>query len=95
MIVFSLTALILNYLLYQSELIPRWLSGWGLIGATLLLAAGLLEIFGINLTDFINLPIALQEMVFAIWLIVKGFNSFTIASPFTKTELNEMNESSK
>ncbi len=55
MIVFSLTALILNYLLYQSELVPRWLSGWGLIGATLLLAAGLLEIFGINLTDMINL----------------------------------------
>jgi hypothetical protein len=80
MIVFSLTALILNYLLYQSELVPRWLSGWGLIGATLLLAAGLLEIFGINLTDLINLPIALQEMVFAIWLIVKGFNSSAIVS---------------
>ena len=80
MIVFSLTALILNYLLYQSELVPRWLSGWGLIGATLLLAAGLLEIFDINLTDIINLPIALQEMVFAIWLIVKGFNSSAIVS---------------
>jgi len=80
MIVFSLTALILNYLLYQSELVPRWLSGWGLIGATLLLAAGLLEIFGINLTDLINLPIALQEMVFAMWLIVKGFNSSATVS---------------
>ena len=84
MIVFGLTALILNYLLYQSELIPRWLSGWGLIGATLLLTAGLLEIFGINLTDFINLPIALQEMVFAIWLIVKGFNSSAIDSESAK-----------
>ena len=84
MIVFSLTALILNYLLYQSELVPRWLSGWGLIGATLLLAAGLLEIFGINLTDIINLPIALQEMVFAIWLIVKGFNSSAIDSESAK-----------
>jgi hypothetical protein len=84
MIIFSLTALILNYLLYQSELIPRWLSGWGLIGATLLLTAGLLEIFGINLTDIINLPIALQEMVFAIWLIVKGFNSSATASESAK-----------
>ena len=80
MIVFGLTALILNFLLYQTKLIPRWLSGWGLVGATLLLAAGLLEIFGINLTDAINLPIALQEMVFAIWLIVKGFNSSAIVS---------------
>ena len=89
MIVFGLTALILNYLLYQSELIPRWLSGWGLIGAILLLAAGLLEIFDINLTDLINLPIALQEMVFAIWLIVKGFNSSAIASLSEKTAMNE------
>jgi uncharacterized membrane protein YedE/YeeE len=88
MIVFSLTALILNYLLYQSELVPRWLSGWGLIGATLLLAAGLLEIFGINLTDLINLPIALQEMVFAIWLIVKGFDPSAIASGSAKTDIN-------
>ena len=80
MIVFSLTALILNYLLYQSELIPRWLSVWGLIGATLLLAVGLLEIFGFNLTEILSIPIALQEMVFAVWLIVKGFNSSVIAS---------------
>ena len=90
MIVFGLTALILNYLLYQSELIPRWLSGWGLIGAILLLAAGLLEIFDINLTDLINLPIALQEMVFAIWLIVKGFNSSAIASESDKAAINEV-----
>jgi hypothetical protein len=86
MIVFSLTALILNYLLYQSELVPRWLSGWGFIGAILLLAAGLLKIFGINLSDVINLPIALQEMVFAIWLIVKGFNSSAIVSESVKYE---------
>jgi len=39
-IVFPLDALILNYILYRSKLIPRWLSGWGLIGATLLLARG-------------------------------------------------------
>jgi hypothetical protein len=80
MIVFSLTALILNYLLYQSELIPRFISVWGLIGATLLLAVGLLEIFGFNLTEILSIPIALQEMVFAVWLIVKGFNSSAIAS---------------
>ncbi|MBW1789574.1 MAG: DUF4386 domain-containing protein [Deltaproteobacteria bacterium] len=88
-IVFSLGALMFYYLLYQSKLIPRWLSGWGLIGATLHLAAGLLVMFG-SLTEFPilgifwDLPIALQEMVMAIWLIVKGFNSSAIASGSVK-----------
>jgi hypothetical protein len=84
-IVFSLGALMFYYLLYQSKLIPRWLSGWGLIGATLHLASGLFVMFGsLNefpiLGIFWDLPIALQEMVMAIWLIVKGFNSSAIAS---------------
>jgi hypothetical protein len=88
-LVWSLSALILNGMLYQSRLIPRWLSGWGLVGATLSFATYLLQFFGIDL-DILFLPIALQEMVFAVWLIVKGFNSSTIASPSAKTELNEL-----
>lgn len=72
-IVFSLGALMIYYLFYQSKLIPRWLSGWGLIGAILYLAAGLLEIFNLNL-GFLLAPLALQEMVLALWLIAKGFN---------------------
>jgi len=87
-IVFPLGALIFNYLLYQSKLIPRWLSGWGLIGATLLLARGLLMIFGFDTGVILTLPIWVQEMVFAVWLIVKGFNPSAIASESAKTELN-------
>ena len=77
-IVFGLGALVFYYLLYQSKLIPRWLSVWGLIGATLVLAAGLLGMFG-DFLIFLALPIAVQEMVLAVWLIVKGFNSSAIA----------------
>jgi len=88
-IVFPLGALIFNYLLYRSKLVPRWLSGWGLVGATLLIARGFLMIFGNNLV-ILTLPIWVQEMVFAVWLIVKGFNSPAIASPSAKTELNEV-----
>ena len=83
MIAFTLGALILNYMLYQSKLVPRFLPVWGLIGATLMLARGLLEIFGFigpNLRDVTALPIGLNEMVLAGWLIVKGFNSSAIAS---------------
>jgi len=72
-IVFGLGALMFYYLLYQSKLIPRWLSVWGLIGAPLVLLLGLLGMFG-DIVIYLALPIAVQEMVLAIWLIAKGFN---------------------
>ncbi len=94
MIVFSLTALILNYLLYQSNLVPRFISVWGLIGAFLLLTAGLLALFGLGylspISVLLGLPLALNEMILAVWLIVKGFNSSAITSGSAKTDSNEL-----
>ncbi len=91
-IVFSLSALILNYILYRSKLIPRWLSGWGLIGATLYLGSGFLPLFGHDPRSTIYLlmeaPLALQEMVLAVWLIVKGFNPSAIASGSAKVDMS-------
>jgi Domain of unknown function (DUF4386) len=92
-IVFCLGALIFNYLLYQTKLVPRWLSGWGLIAIVPYLAAGLLAMFGIinalsPIYAILNLPLALQEMVLAVWLIVKGFNSSATVFRAAKTELN-------
>jgi hypothetical protein len=85
-LVWSLSALILNYLLYQSKLIPRWLSVWGIVGAILSFANYLPQFFGINLTEYLFLPIGVQEMVFAVWLIIKGTNPSAIASPSTKQD---------
>jgi hypothetical protein len=79
-LVWSLSAVILNYILYKSNLIPRWLSVWGFIGGVLSFANYFPELFGIASIEILFLPIALQEMVFAVWLIVKGFNSSTIVS---------------
>jgi len=86
-IVFAVTPLILNYLLFKFKLIPRFISVWGLIGAILLLAEGLLGMFGIGPKSEISifsLLILVQEMVFAVWLIVKGFNPSAIVSPSAK-----------
>ncbi len=85
LIFFGLGSLALNYVLYQSKLVPRWLSAWGLIGAVLVFLYGLLGIFGVGmgLTSpfaLLAMPIAAQEMVFAVWLIFKGFNLSAIAS---------------
>jgi hypothetical protein len=76
-IIFPLGALIFNLYLYQTKLVPRWLSGWGFIGAILLLVRliGLLPTFDFDQLVFLTLLIWVQEMVFALWLIVKGFNS--------------------
>jgi len=78
-IAFSLSALILNFLLFQARLVPRWLCGWGLFGAALILAARILVISGLEFSSatvtMLDSPIMVQEMVFAVWLIVKGFNA--------------------
>ena len=83
-LIWSLSALVLNVLLYQRTLIPRWLSVWGLVGATVSFVAYLLQVFSINLTEFFYLPIGVQEMVFAVWLIVKGIKSSAIVSKTAK-----------
>ena len=78
LIFLGLGGLFLYYPLYEIRLVPRWLSGWGLLGAACVLLYGLLGLFGLTADSMIlNLlaaPIAIQEMVFAVWLIVKGFN---------------------
>ena len=73
---FSLAALVFYSLLYQSVLVPRFISIWGLIAVVLLLAWNLLETFGISVPAgmIFGLPIILNEIFLGIWLIAKVFN---------------------
>lgn len=73
------------YLLYQSKLIPRSISVVGFIGYISLTAYALLEIFGTSAGVILFIPGALFEIIFPIWLIVKGFNPSVIAVGSTKT----------
>jgi uncharacterized membrane protein len=79
---FTIGAIVFNYLLYKSKLVPRWLSILGLIGGALWLAYAPLRMFDLSppSLEILALPIAAQEMIFAAWLIAKGFNSSEIAS---------------
>jgi hypothetical protein len=77
---FVLGALMFYVLLYQSRLVPRWLSIWGLVGAALSIVAALGSMFGLSSLGVLSLPLFLQEMVMAVWLIAKGFNSPAIAA---------------
>jgi hypothetical protein len=62
--------------------VPRWLSIWGLIGAALWTAAWFPQAFGVELgvLEMVFLPIAAQEMVFGVYLIVRGFDLGAIAA---------------
>lgn len=75
---FSVGALMYYYLLYRSQLVPRWLSGWGILAIILTLVACLFALFGHHpVTTYVPLvlPLAVQEIVLAVWLIAKGFKS--------------------
>lgn len=79
-IAFCLGGAIYYAIFYRAKLIPRWLSGWGIVALGLLLAAVFITLFdgepyavSGNLI-YLALPIAVQEIVLALWLIVKGFN---------------------
>ena len=76
----SIGAVMYYSIFYRYRLVPRWLSGWGLVGITLTIITSVLVMLHIipgfgTIQMVANLPIALQEMVFAIWLIAKGVNS--------------------
>ena len=78
-IVFILGALMYYYALFRAKLVPRWLSGWGLLAAVPYFISGMLGLFALlspmsTLQMVLVLPLAVQEMVLAVWLIVKGFN---------------------
>lgn len=82
---FSLGALLYYVILYKSNLIPRWLSGWGVLGAVLSLAATVMasftHSFGMDsVHTYLNIPIGVNELVLAVWLIAKGFNAPAISS---------------
>ena len=85
-----LGALMYYVILYKSKLIPRWLSGWGVLGIVMGLAATVLGSFTHDFSlgsvnTLLNVPIGLQEMVFAVWLIVKGFNASAITDLSAKS----------
>ena len=72
---------------YRSRLIPRWLSGWGLVGVALGMAAALIVMFRTPITHMptiqvvLNIPIGVQELVLAVWLLVKGFEAEGTTTP--------------
>ncbi len=80
---FGLGALMYYVVFHQSRLVPRWLSAWGIAAVVAMMTACLLALFhNTAVTGYVVLaaPIFIQEMVFAVWLLVKGFSPLPIRS---------------
>ena len=72
--------LILGWLMYRSELVPRGLAMFGLIGGPLIILAGTLVIFdvieaGKTVDALMTIPEAIWELGIGIYLIVKGYRT--------------------
>lgn len=76
---FIVGAVMFYWLLFRSRLVPRWISVWGLATAPLYVGAAFARMAGLDL-DWLMFPLALQEMVLAVWLIAKGFDAEVLAA---------------
>ncbi len=79
MLATGLGNLLLYFVFFKGKYIPVWLSLWGIVGNTLIMLASFLILFQlieVVSTEYgvMTIPLVLQEVVLAIWLIVKGLN---------------------
>jgi hypothetical protein len=77
-LVFCLGATMFYVLLYRSRIVPRWIAVWGLVAIPVYVVADLLAMYsviGANSSQqvLMFMPLAVQEMVLAVWMIARGF----------------------
>jgi hypothetical protein len=83
----SVGSFMYSVVFYRSRLVPRWLSAWGVAAALLMGTAGLVSLFSddpVTGQYLLFLPIAVWEMVIAVWLLVKGFSPGTAGTAGTE-----------
>ena len=76
--------LILGWLMYKSELMPRGLAMFGLIGGPLIIISGILVIFDViepggSVQGLMTIPEGFWELSIGVYLIVKGYRTSAIA----------------
>lgn len=81
----GINTMMYSYIFYKSKLVPRFISILGITGATLVFIYALLVMFGVIQQvsvwgAILALPVAANEMILAVWLIIKGFNESALAS---------------
>ncbi len=83
LVFFCLGAFLLYSLLYQTKLLPRFISVWGLVAVVSVLVINLLSLkleVDMGISMIFALPIILNEVFMGIWLIARGFNPVATGS---------------
>jgi hypothetical protein len=91
----GINTMMYSYIFYKSKLVPRFISILGMTGATLVFICALLVMFGVIQQvsvwgGILALPVAANEMILAVWLIIKGFNEPAFASMSVKKEREQV-----
>jgi Domain of unknown function (DUF4386) len=84
-LVFCLGAVLFYVLLYRSRIVPRWITLWGFVGIPLYAAAYVLAMYGTigsnsSAQNLLQLPLGVQEMVLAVWMIARGFRPAAVST---------------
>jgi hypothetical protein len=87
----GINTMMYSYIFYKTKLVPRFIPILGMTGATLVFICALLVMFGVIQQvsvwgGILALPVAANEMILAVWLLVKGFNESAVASLAVKTK---------
>jgi len=75
MLVFCLGAILFYFLLNKSQVVPRWMSLWGLITVFPMVIGTITQIFGYTIPFVFYVPYAPFELVIGVWILVKGINN--------------------
>jgi hypothetical protein len=70
----GLASVFMCWLLFQTRLIPRFISVWGVVGYAIFMTGAIAEIFGIPIGVLLSVPGGLFELALGVWLIIKGFH---------------------
>ena len=75
-VAFGIAALLYCSVFFESRLLPRWLSAWGVLGAVVWLAGAAWAFVSHNVDGGLAMaPLGLNEIVMAVWLIARGFSA--------------------
>lgn len=74
LLVSAFPLLLMFWMFIRTRLIPQWISYWGLLAVPFLVYALIASMFDQSTNHLLMMPLGLNQLVLAIWLLVRGFN---------------------